>query len=682
MVAKVEIASDNDATTWEDITSIVNLEGARWGGTAEHGQIDVGSGFDLRDDSGTRVLPKRRRVRLIETATTPDTTMWQGRTVAANLARGVIRTASAKIFDVSLVDTNADFGGIAFAQTPRPAETDFERWQFFLDTYVGSTLALGDRTRPSTGIDETPYFSGSTATPVELPAHLYSGVQLGEVAAHISEGSGRQYFLTNLYELWYDVTGATTYPSGISITDVSPDYTTSFPPGQPSANEDGTELFTAVRYRYSNNRVVQVTRTAAEDANDQWRTSIVDESVTTLARATARANKFLDEFDHEQTVFSCFVDLPASMVDQLSWGMTISFRSAACGIFTPTTYRVSRCSWEMVGQGLWRAHLELNYPNKFHRRSNPGTPPATAPLPTPPLTGGRVQVVTTNEQVAATITIDSGDGWATPGAGNLLVAWWSVRSGTANTLQTPAGWTAHPTGPVDAGVDRGGMFYKVADGTESSITFTLTGGTRHILTIAEYPGSWVVDDDAEATGTGTALASGSVTPPSGKRTLIFGGITSNTSDVQASATPAAGWTEIADQMVDGPPVLGSGFHPLHWVAERIVSAASGSYNPSGTASHSGSWGGQTLSFTTEDDTAGHPSSGQEIIEPAFDSDGTTTTGSPTTYPYAPSSLRITVNGVQVPVTETDPEAGTYTFATAPPTGAEVIVRYISTGLVF
>lgn len=679
MVARFEIASDNDATTWEDITSLVNWEGAQFGGTAEHGQIDTGSGFDLRDDAGTRVLPKRRRVRLIETATTPDTTMWQGRTVAANLARGVIRTASAKVFDVSLVDTNADFGGIAFAQTPRPAETDFERWQFFLDTYVGSTLALGDRTRPSTGIDETPYFSGSTATPVELPAHMYSGVQLGEVAAHISEGSGRQYFLTNLYELWYDVTGATTYPAGISITDVSPDFTTSFPPGQPSANEDGTELFTAVRYRYSDNRVVQVTRTAAEDANDQWRTSIVDESVTTLARATARANKFLDEFDHEQTVFSCWVDLPATMVDQLSWGMTISFRSAACGIFTPTTYRVSRCSWEMVGQGLWRAHLELNYPNKFHRRSNPGTPPATAPLPFVPGTG-QVQVVTKDEQVSADLTIASGDGWATPGAGNLLVMWHSARSG--KTPLTPSGWTAHPQGTVVANNDRGGMFYKIAAGTESSITASVSAGDRHACTIAEYAGTWTVDDDAEATGTGTALASGSVTPPTGERTLIVGGVTSNTSDVQASVTPGAGWTELGDQMVDGPPVLGSGFHPLHWMAAQIVSSASGSYNPSGTATSSGDWGGQTLSFTTEDDPTGHPVQGQEIVEPAFDSDGTTTTGSPTTYPYAPSSLRITVNGVQVPVTETDPEAGTYAFATAPPTGADVVVRYISTGLVF
>ena len=169
MTLKIEIASDAAATTWEDITAEVNLETARWAGTASHGEIDTGSGFDWRDDAGTRVVPWRRRVRVTESATTPDTLIWQGRTIGAGVHRGPIVTDDAKLFDVNLVDTNADFGGIAFLGTSRAAENDTTRIQYLLDTY------LQGQARPSTVIGDA-YFA--TGTPYALIAHLYSGVQL------------------------------------------------------------------------------------------------------------------------------------------------------------------------------------------------------------------------------------------------------------------------------------------------------------------------------------------------------------------------------------------------------------------------------------------------------------------------------------------------------------------------
>ena len=654
MTVKVELASDKDATTWEDITDEIYLETARWAGTASRGEIDTGSGFDWRDDAGMRVIPWRRRVRVTETATSPDTVIWQGRTVGDEVRRGPILTGDAKQFDVNLVDVNADFGGMPFAGTQRPVEDDVDRIRFLLDTF------LQGQNRPSTVIGDT-YFNESI--PYILPAHLYEGVQLIDWFTHMTDITGRDFFLTRDYDLWHDIPASTSYASGLSITDVSPNYTTSFPPTLPEATEDATEMFTGVRARWAGG-TVGVVRTSVETANDQWRTVIVDQSVTTAAAMIAKANVFLDQFDHSRTSFRCAIEIPATLVDQISWGMTISFRSAACGIYTPSTYRITRLSWELIGEGLWRADMEINYASKFRRASNPGTPVVVGPVPFVP-SAPAFQVVTKQEQVSVDIVIGSGDGWHTPGVGSLLLIYHSTRS--LHVPTTPSGFTPHPQGQVGA---IGAMFYKIADGSESSVTISMIGGDRHVATLVEFPGSWTLDDDAEDTGSGTALTSGSVTPTSGKRALIFGGVTSNPGDAVHSVTPDAGWTELADKMADD-----LGFQPLHWVAYKIVGVASGSYNPSGTASASGSWGGQTLAFITDDEPAG-PSQGQLVTETAT-GDGVTTAFS-TGHAYAPGSLIVTINGINVDdaVTETDPAAGSFTFDTPPPFESEIVIRYM------
>ena len=227
------------------------------------------------------------------------------------------------------------------------------------------------------------------------------------------------------------------------------------------------------------------------------------------------------------------------------------------------------------------------------------TPIDRATLRTEVLTGGGtpgiVQAVSVYEALAATITADSGDGWVAPEAGHYLVAWHNARSGTANTFNTPTGWTAHPNGTVDSGFDRAAMYYKVADGTETAVTFALSGGTQHALTVIELDGALTLDASAEATGTGASFGTGSVTPTGGVPGIIVGGLTWRLSDTNYTTTPGAGWTEIVDSMIDN--CVGGCFTPLHWVGYQAVASTSGAYNPSGTVSGSASsWGGQTLAF--------------------------------------------------------------------------------------
>jgi hypothetical protein len=587
MVAKFEIATNAAATTWEDLTDLVNWETARFGGSAHRGQIDTGSGFDLLDDAGTRDVPMRRRVRVTETATTPDTVIWQGRTVGDETARGVIRTEDAKRFDIQLVDTNADFGGIGFAGSPRPAETDVQRIQYLLDTY------LEGQSRPSTFFDDA-YFSSSGA--INLVAHKYEGVQPIDWFTHISDATGKQFFLTKDYELFYDAVGSTAFASGLSITDVNPNYTTSFPPGQgTTAIEDGTELFTRVRFRYSGGRVATVVRSALETTHDRWGTAIVDESVLSPNAANTRANNFLDEFGQVQTTYRTFVDLADTQVGLITWGHTVSFRSAAAGVLTPETLRVSRCSWEQLSPERWRAHLELGYPSKFGRRSNPGPPPATGPLPFVP---GTNQTEPSDDIV-------------------------SIYENT--TVVNPAQFDV----PV-------------------SDTFSVIAGHPWRVTI----------NFAAITNSGrvTINCDGAIQPLN-------------------AGVPGAGGAGLVQ--VFNPGALGSDATGC-----RVYINGDASQTLTTHATDAGKveytdgsmLGGPTVPIT--------PVSGQLIVEAMYVSTGTTTTGSPTNYPYAPSSLVITVNGVDVSnaVNEVDPTAGTYSFDTAPPTGAQIVVKYLSTGL--
>lgn len=659
MTVKVEIASDADATTWEDITDQMYLEGARWAGTASRGEIDTGSGFNWRNDDGTRIIPWRRRVRVTESAVAPGFVLWQGRTIGADRRRGPIQTGSASMFDVNLTDTNTDFGGLAF-RSSRPAETDVDRISYLLYNF------LQGQSRPSTVIGDT-YFR--TDAPGNLAAHLYEGIPLIEWFTHITETINREFFFTKDYDLFYNIPAATTYAATIAITDDGPDYSTSFPPILPEATEDATELFTGLRFVYANNARVNISRPAVTAANDIWTTNVTDESVTTAAAATARANKFLDEFDHSRTSFRCGVELPEDRVDSISWGMTISFRSAACGIFTPSTYRITRLSWELIGEGLWRADIELNYASKFGRASNPGTPPVVGPVPFTP-SASVFQSATNTEQVMSSVDVT----WpSSTGVGDLLVGCYAIRS--HDVTGGPSGWSGHPSGlvSVSGGSSTGEMFYDLAaSGSETTETFTGSGGDRQIATIIEFPGTWTLVDSAETTGTGGSFGTGSVTPTAGKRALIIGMYVQHATDFVQTITPDAGWTEVTDQDAGG----GAGFEPHLWVGYRIVSSASGSYNPSGTSDNAGgAWGGQTLAFVTDDEPA-TPVQGQPVTETAT-GDGVTTSFT-TSHPYAPGSLVVTVNGINVDdaVTETDPAAGTFTFDTAPPDTSEIVIRYL------
>jgi hypothetical protein len=670
MTTKFLIATDAAATAFEDITDLVNWETAKFGGSAHRGEIFAANGFDLLDDAGTRTIPNYRVVMVVEDATTPDTVLFRGRTIGNRKGRGVIVTEPAKVFDVSLVDHNKDFGGIAFAGTSRPAETDVQRIRFLLDNH------LEGQNRASTDLADT-YFSSSN--PISLVAHKYEGVQAIDWFNHIVESTGKQFFITVDSELFYDAVTSTAYAADLAITDVLPLAADEYFPVDPSAFEDGGEMYTRVRFRYSDGRIVTVVRSAVEAANDRWGTAIVDETAHSPTAATTRANKFLDEFDHTQITYSCSIDLHESEVDKIKYGQTVSFRSAACGVLTPETLRVGSLQWTKISADRYRANLELGYPTKFGKRAGGGqTAPVTGPVPFVPGGGFQYNVggfVTGG--AAASATLD-----APAGTNSLLVVALSAEDdGAARALAT-AGYTLQQTALAHSSLARLLLYTKVAVGGEQTVSSNAVGGNCRLI-IAEVPGTTgdtsEVDNGASNLTTFTAdtLTPGAV----GDRGIVLAFFNAYYQDYNiGSLNPVGALVEASETYGGiGRLVVWFGFIETDSLATTYAPAVTSTVRPSDNDAGN-TWGSVAIAIVLDPDSeaVGSPTQGQLVTEGPFTADGTTTAGSPTNFPYAPGSLIVLVNGVDITesVTETDPTTGAYEFDNAPPVGAIIRLRYL------
>ena len=81
------------------------------------------------------------------------------------------------------------------------------------------------------------------------------------------------------------------------------------------------------------------------------------------------------------------------------------------------------------------------------------------------------------------------DDWVSPTSGNLLVACWAARPNAATISWTPpAGWTLIQENSAGSAQASGWMGYKVSDGTESSLTFTVANQFNQAVVVQEWSG--------------------------------------------------------------------------------------------------------------------------------------------------------------------------------------------------
>jgi hypothetical protein len=604
----IEIGADADLGSWTSIGSLVRRDSIKVGGRAFNGE-SASCGFNVDDDAAAKTWPPHRVVRVIEDATTPDTTLGWGRVETDSSGRNGRFAGDARSYDVNLSDRNADVRGIVVTGWNRPAETDVARMRALVaDWFDGSY-------RASTNLTDTYVRNANTVT---LPAKKYDAVQANEIAQEIADAAGKIWFVTVDGELFLDTETSTAYAAAISITDAGTDnQTTIFAPGfdADGADRDKTEVLSGgvAPYGAAGHRVSE-RRSAKEAAGDRWE-EVLSVDASTSAGATSQLGKLLDARQLEDLTVRCFLDLRADQVDVIKYGQTLSFRGAAAATTSPTTLRIAELTWEEIGKDLYRAHLELARPTKLGSRNKKGSGGSSPVFDPTPVTGPDPVCGATGGTVVATIELSNGA--PDPAADH---NGWS----TSAFHPTPGRWyTAEVT--VAIGQDSAAIGVAPSAGYVA-VTWGGTLGAGDPATLLYFTTS----------------------APIGEQCLL------NWPDVVSGPNVWHAWP------ADGTLVNNAGFGAGRDAAFGIIGAA-----------HWGSGAGMSVTVVIREYTNTiviPPVSGQlvtgETATPA--PDGTTTTFA-TAAPYAPGSLRVLVDNTDqtAAITSQDPTTGSFTLAFAP-----------------
>lgn len=234
-------------------------------------------------------------------------------------------TETARVWEVDVWDLNTVLGRriMTGSDCKRPAETDVARMQWAVLTNEAGL------------IDDDTYLS--TAGPVDMDAADYTGQTLLQVIQDCAEASGKNYFLWwtgsplpfGEYSIFYDFTESAVWTSDLRLSS-NPNLID---------QDSGGDVFacTAVLERapdrvssgaflpYDGGYVYrQDTGTVADFARIDR--SFPSVSVKSKAKATARADRYLAEFDDEEDRLSIAYECSALDINRLHAGQRVSIQ--------------------------------------------------------------------------------------------------------------------------------------------------------------------------------------------------------------------------------------------------------------------------------------------------------------------------------------------------------------------
>jgi hypothetical protein len=172
--------------------------------------------------------------------------------------------------------------------------------------------------------------------------------------------------------------------------------------------------------------------------------------------------------------------------------------------------------------------------------------------------------------------IGSGDGWATPTSGNLIV----LTINADQVCSTPAGYTAGPSVVDDNAVY---LFWKISAGNETTPTITPGGTTTAVMTACEYSGVAASPTDGSNTSSivnsvGTTTTSTSVTTTAAADLIIaVAGLAHYSAGVAAPTSPT--WTNSFVNQVTVDVGASTSNHASTFYAE-LAAGAAGTYSTS------------------------------------------------------------------------------------------------------
>lgn len=337
-----------------------------------------------------------------------------------------LRTGAARRISGTLTDLNAalQFEVIRNAAANRPAETDIQRITWWLSSGftgpIGSALTFVD-----------------SSGPVDLDASDYRGRNGADLMSDCSQQSGKNYFVSwdpsSSQPLIHYYAGVSTLNrSTLKISNVLADVdqlTVYCPDQQANGYYDPSTVYSGVYLAYGTgvSAVYQTNGTTEAAIGHKRETSITDPTVSSSAKATAKANTYLADSANELVrITVTLTEVPPSKVGLIRAGQAMQVKFTHLDGFSSYTWiRVSRCTVQQQGENQlgYRMTLELSNSKVIRGRSKHG-PPADQTDDPPDATTCDRAVCGIGGGVAASNTIADGIGSFSFGGGALYAASW------------------------------------------------------------------------------------------------------------------------------------------------------------------------------------------------------------------------------------------------------------------
>jgi len=335
----------------------LSLPGVSVKENAEEGSVPT-SELIVDDPSGDLTIVGLRRIYMVETsAPAGNQNIGNWFTADRTVSRGAWHVGPlARTWSVNMVDENSLLERRLFVGTDsnRPAETDIVRVAWLLTTTELNT------------VDDDLYVA--TSDGVAMDAVDYSGQRAVEVLRDCAEASGRNYFVwyresAAAYSLWYNFNSAALYVSDLRLSNAGDeDNDTTFAVTEATLTRDPSRVYSGVLMEFdSSASPVYVQNTATGNTFTFRDTGSSSMNVKTLAKATARATRYLGDIDEELDVVRASAVLPAAKVTGIKKGMLVECQFTHFPWYSGYTwYRVLTLGIEQVTPTDYKLALELD----------------------------------------------------------------------------------------------------------------------------------------------------------------------------------------------------------------------------------------------------------------------------------------------------------------------------------
>lgn len=317
---------------------------------------------------------------------------WRGRMGIKDYSRGRSEVDRYREVDAYLEDINIDLRGIVVHGWDRPAETDVARAQVLIARY------LSGNPRRTTIVNGSNLLNAGSNT-VTLPAKRYDQTDPQGVLEDIAQQADKTYFLlprrrttdAHTAELFYDGNDAVMERCPYKISDRESEVRAS--PGHyfhpiwnvgPASTENGQELISGLYLFYGAdpNSYVHVSDPTQANLYLHRETVIYDDTITTAAEATAKANAILRFRKYEERTINVTIGpLTDAELGSIRPGQTIEIKARAIAYADDSFYsgRISQLKETSPAPGVYFVHLQIDRPFRMGRFGK-GTPPIFNPV--------------------------------------------------------------------------------------------------------------------------------------------------------------------------------------------------------------------------------------------------------------------------------------------------------------